>query len=71
MLRLPIRVISIERSCLLFVSLGRGCRGHPGRDHGLPGIELSAGSLGQGLSVAVGMALAIRWIKIGVEFMLF
>jgi len=33
-------------------------QGHPGRDHGLPGIELSAGSLGQGLSVAVGMALA-------------
>ncbi|MCF8228150.1 MAG: transketolase [Bacteroidales bacterium] len=33
-------------------------QGHPGRDHGLPGLELSAGSLGQGLSVAVGMALA-------------
>ena len=38
--------------------LGRRLQGHPGRDHGLPGIELSAGSLGQGLSVAVGMALA-------------
>jgi transketolase len=35
-------------------------QGHPARDHGLPGIELSAGSLGQGLSVAVGMALAAR-----------
>ena len=35
-------------------------QGHPGRDHGLPGIELSAGSLGQGLSVAVGMALAAK-----------
>ncbi len=33
-------------------------QGHPARDHGLPGIELSAGSLGQGLSVAVGLALA-------------
>ena len=33
-------------------------QGHPARDHGLPGIELSAGSLGQGLSVAVGIALA-------------
>ena len=33
-------------------------QGHPGREHGLPGLELSAGSLGQGLSVAVGMAIA-------------
>jgi transketolase len=40
--------------------LGSRLQGHPGRDHGLPGIELSAGSLGQGLSVAVGMALAAR-----------
>ncbi|HQI70190.1 MAG TPA: transketolase, partial [Bacteroidales bacterium] len=38
--------------------LGSRLQGHPGRDHGLPGIELSAGSLGQGLSVATGMALA-------------
>lgn len=38
--------------------LGSRLQGHPGRDHNLPGIELSAGSLGQGLSVAVGMALA-------------
>lgn len=37
---------------------GSRLQGHPGRDHGLPGLELSAGSLGQGLSVAVGMALA-------------
>lgn len=35
-------------------------QGHPGREHGLPGLELSAGSLGQGLSVAVGMALAAQ-----------
>jgi transketolase len=38
--------------------LGSRLQGHPGRDFGLPGIELSAGSLGQGLSVALGMALA-------------
>ena len=38
--------------------LGSRLQGHPGRDHGLPGLELSAGSLGQGLSVGVGMALA-------------
>jgi len=40
--------------------LGSRLQGHPGRDLGLPGIELSAGSLGQGLSVAAGMALAAR-----------
>lgn len=40
--------------------LGTRLQGHPGRDHGLPGIELSAGSLGQGLSVAVGMALTAK-----------
>ena len=40
--------------------LGTRLQGHPGRDHGLPGIELSAGSLGQGLSVAVGMAIAAK-----------
>lgn len=40
--------------------LGSRLQGHPGRDHGLPGIELSAGSLGQGLSVAVGMAISAK-----------
>jgi transketolase len=38
--------------------LGSRLQGHPGREHGLPGLELSAGSLGQGLSVSVGLALA-------------
>jgi transketolase len=33
-------------------------QGHPDKNKGVPGIELSAGSLGQGLSVAVGMALS-------------
>lgn len=33
-------------------------QGHPGRDMGLPGIETSSGSLGQGISIAVGMAMA-------------
>jgi transketolase len=40
--------------------LGSRLQGHPGRDHGLPGLELSAGSLGQGLSVALGMAIAAK-----------
>ncbi|HAN18775.1 MAG: transketolase [Bacteroidetes bacterium GWC2_33_15] len=40
--------------------LGSRLQGHPGKEHGLPGIELSAGSLGQGLSVAVGLALTAK-----------
>ena len=40
--------------------IGSRLQGHPGRDHQLPGLELSAGSLGQGLSVAVGMAVAAK-----------
>lgn len=40
--------------------LGSRLQGHPGREHGLPGLELSAGSLGQGLSVATGMAMAAK-----------
>ncbi len=43
--------------------LGSRLQGHPGREHGLPGLELSAGSLGQGLSVAVGLALGARMDK--------
>ena len=41
--------------------LGSRLQGHPGKSHGLPGLELSSGSLGQGLSVAVGMALAAKY----------
>ena len=40
--------------------LGSRLQGHPARDKGLPGIEISSGSLGQGLSVATGLALANR-----------
>lgn len=39
--------------------LGSRLQGHPGKEHGLPGIEISSGSLGQGLSVGVGLALSI------------
>lgn len=37
---------------------GTRLQGHPARDMKLPGIETSSGSLGQGLSIAVGMAMA-------------
>jgi transketolase len=37
-------------------------QGHPGRDMGLPGIESSTGSLGQGYGIAVGMAMADKLV---------
>lgn len=42
-----------------FRKLGSPLQGHPDRTR-LAGIEVSTGSLGQGLSVALGMALAAR-----------
>ena len=41
--------------------LGSQLQGHP--QLGLPGLEISSGSLGQGLSIANGMALASRLDK--------
>ncbi|MCE2504542.1 MAG: transketolase [Chlorobi bacterium] len=41
---------------------GSRLQGHPGRDMGLPGIETSSGSLGQGLSIAVGMAISDKLV---------
>lgn len=40
---------------------GSRLQGHPGLDMHLPGIETSSGSLGQGVSIAVGMAIS-DWI---------
>lgn len=37
---------------------GSRLQGHPGLDVHLPGIETSSGSLGQGVSIAVGMAIS-------------
>ena len=44
---------------VLLRQLGSGFEGHPNRLE-LPGVEVSSGSLGQGLGVAVGDALAAR-----------
>ncbi len=41
---------------------GSRLQGHPGRDMGLPGIEASTGSLGQGISIAVGMAMNDKYL---------
>jgi transketolase len=40
-------------------------QGHPAplKTHGLPGVEIASGSLGQGLSIAVGCALGLKLDK--------
>lgn len=42
--------------------LGSRLQGHPALDVNLPGIETAAGSLGQGISIAVGMALNHKYL---------
>lgn len=49
-----------EEELLTLRKLGSRLQGHPARDRGLPGIEISSGSLGQGLSVSVGLALSAK-----------
>lgn len=43
-----------------FRKLNSRLQGHPTPEEGLPGIRVASGSLGQGLSVAIGMALSKR-----------
>lgn len=43
-----------------FRSIDSRLQGHPATEEGLPGIRVASGSLGQGLSVAIGAALAKR-----------
>lgn len=49
-----------KEELLTLRKLGSRLQGHPGRDKGLPGLECSTGSLGQGLSVATGLALSLQ-----------
>ncbi len=42
--------------------LGTRLQGHPGKCSGLPGIEVSSGSLGQGLSVGVGLGISFKYL---------
>ena len=48
-----------REECKTFRHLGARLQGHPSM-HYLPGIDMSSGSLGQGISGAVGMALAAK-----------
>lgn len=43
-----------------FRRLNSRLQGHPATHEGLPGVRIASGSLGQGLSVAIGAALAKR-----------
>ncbi len=52
-----------ESELLTLRKLGSPLQGHPDRFR-LPGIEASTGSLGQGLSIAIGMAMGLRLDKI-------
>jgi len=52
-----------ESELLTLRKLNSRLQGHPGKDFGLPGLEVSSGSLGQGLSVSVGVALAAKMDK--------
>ena len=51
-----------EEELLTFRKLGSKLQGHPSKGY-LPGIEASTGSLGQGLSLACGIALALKLDK--------
>jgi transketolase len=42
--------------------MGSRLQGHPGLDVKLPGVESSTGSLGQGISIALGMAMSDKLI---------
>ena len=46
-----------------FRRLGTRLQGHPTTAEGLPGVRVASGSLGQGLSVAVGVAEAKKLMK--------
>ena len=52
-----------KQELLTLRKLNSRLQGHPGRDMGLPGIESSTGSLGQGLGIAVGMAMADKHVS--------
>ncbi|MCS6917300.1 MAG: transketolase [Chitinophagales bacterium] len=43
-----------------FRKINSRLQGHPATHEGLPGVRVATGSLGQGMSVAIGMALAKR-----------
>lgn len=56
---LAVRGYLPREELMTFRAMGSRLQGHPSNTH-LPGIDISSGSLGQGLSVANGAAMAAR-----------
>lgn len=52
-----------EDEMMTLRKFGSRLQGHPSLDFQLPGVETSAGSLGQGLSISNGMAFAAKFDK--------
>jgi len=52
-----------SKELLSLRKIGSRLQGHPSIKEKLPGVELAAGSLGQGLSVSIGLALAFKMDK--------
>lgn len=52
-----------ESELMTFRKFGSRLQGHPSLSFGVPGVETSTGSLGQGLSVACGIALGLKMDK--------
>ena len=51
-----------KEELLTFDHINSRLQGHPDMDK-TPGVDMSSGSLGQGISAALGMALAARYLK--------
>lgn len=51
-----------KEELLTFDHINSRLQGHPDMNK-TPGVDMSSGSLGQGISVALGMALAARYLK--------
>lgn len=56
---LALRGFFPEEDLKTFRHIGSYLQGHPDMKH-IPGVDMSSGSLGQGISVAVGMALSAK-----------
>ena len=53
------RIFPGRRSDDTYVHVGSYLQGHPDMKH-IPGVDMSSGSLGQGISAAVGMAISAK-----------
>ena len=52
-----------ENELMTFRKLNSRLQGHPSRIYNVPGVEVSTGSLGQGLSLACGIAMGLKLDK--------